>query len=139
MTAVVEAVGGLVGNIRVHYGDRDQSFALIEDLDVEASGELADARVDKFSGLHGTAAKREAHFGDGIEIGENVGDKVHLSDALHNKETPVGAPLAIREVAVYRTVHVPWFAINLTLCIRYSQNSVNSERRTFAIFKSLLD
>lgn len=114
MAPVVEGVGGLVGDVRIHDDDGEESFALVEDLDPQAGWDLAHARVDEFPRLDVAPAEGEADFGNRVEEGENVRDDVHLGDALHDEETAVGAPFAVCVVSVYGAIHVTWFTIKIS-------------------------
>ena len=51
-------------------------------------------------------AEGEGDFGDGVNVRKEIGDDVHLGDALQLDFAAVLAPLLVGEVAVDGTVHV---------------------------------
>lgn len=108
MTAVLEAIGLRVRDVGVHDHDADEPGSFVEDLHVESRGLFADAGLCEGAGLDVVPAEGEGHFGDHVDVGEDVWHDVHLGDALLLDFAPVGAPLLVGEVAVDGAVHIAW-------------------------------
>lgn len=108
MAAVFEAIGFRVRDVGVYDHDADEPGSFVEDLYVQSGGLLADAGLCEGAGLDVVPAEGEGHFGDHVDVREDVGDDVHLGDALLLDFAPVGAPLLVGEVAVDGAVHVAW-------------------------------
>ena len=98
-----------IRHVRVDDGDGEKPRTLVEDLDRELGGSFAEKGADEGAGLDGVAAEGDGHVDDGVEVGEEVGDDVHLCEALDEEEAFVGAPFLEGEVAVDGAVHVAWF------------------------------
>ena len=101
-------------NIVVNNDDRNESLALVEDLDLETGWDLGDAGIDDFSWLDVAAAKSEANVGGWDEVWEDIRDDGELVDTLLNEELLVLGPLLLGEVAVDWLGHVAW--VMLVVC-----------------------
>lgn len=108
VAALGEGVLLSVGDIGIEDYDGDEALALVEDLDAEAGGFLADEAVDDLAGGDLELAEVELDVGGGLELGEHVGDDVELVDALGDEAVVVGAPFLLGIVAIDGLVHVAW-------------------------------
>ena len=64
--------------------------------------------MDKFAGFDGGVGEEECDVGGEGDGWENVGNNVHLGEALVQNEEAARAPFDVGKVPVYWTGHVAW-------------------------------
>ena len=106
MTSGVEAIGFLVRDICIHNHDTDEPGSSVEDLDTQSHWFGTHARVHEGAGLDVASSEGEGDFRDGVDMGQEIGDNVHLGDALHLDFAAVLTPLFVREMAINGAFHV---------------------------------
>lgn len=106
MTSRVKAIGLWIWYIWVDDNYADQPWSFIEDLNIESDWIGAHARVHEGARLDIVSSEGEGDFCDRVDMREEIGNDMHLGNALQLDFTAILAPLFVGEVAIDGTVHV---------------------------------
>lgn len=106
MHSVVETVLLDIGNIGIDHGNRHKFLTPVEELHVKFWCRCADAGVDELSGLNGRPAEIELSVDDGVAVGKDIRDNLHLCDSLDKDLAAVLPPFPVGQITVDGLAHI---------------------------------